>query len=154
MSNLNKFLFLALIVALLFIGISLKGKSSDKIPQTKSIPVSTQAQQNKSASQEIEGGNVTVIVAPKNLKVGEKPEFEVLFETHSVDLNFDVSQISNLSDDKGNILTIPNWEGSPPGGHHRKGTLTFNSPLSETEYAELVILDVAGVKERRFKWSL
>ena len=154
MSNMNKFLVLVLIVAILFIGINLRKKSSSEILQTISADVTTQPQQNKLASQEHEGGNVTVIVKPKNLKVGEKPEFEVTFETHSVDLNFDVSQVSNLSDDKGYLLATPIWEGSPPGGHHRKGSLTFNSPLTETEYVELVILNVAGVKERKFNWGL
>lgn len=151
---LNKLLFLALIIALLFIGIKLRGKSSDKIAQTKSIPASIQPQQNKSASQENEGGNVTVIITPKNLKVGDNPEFEVKFETHSVELNFDVSQVSKLYDDKGNILTMPSWEGNPPGGHHRKGILTFSSPLGEIEYVELTMLNIAGIKERKFKWRL
>lgn len=49
---------------------------------------------------------------------------------------------------------MPIWEGSGPGGHHRKDTLSFNSVLGETEYVELTILNVAGVKERRFKWRL
>ena len=154
MSIINKFLLLVLIVVVFFIGINLRKKSSNEISQAIPTNVTTQPQEGRLASQENEGGNVTVIVKPINFKIGEKPELEVIFETHSVDLDFDVSQVSNLSDDKGNVLTTPIWEGSSPGGHHRKGALTFNSPLTETKYVELSILNIAGVKERRFKWSL
>lgn len=80
--------------------------------------------------------------------------FELEFETHSVDLDFDVSKQSYLVDDKGNSLTGGIWNGSPAGGHHREGILTFNSVLSETKFVELIVKDVSGVSERKFKWNL
>src|SRR3989344_8292755 len=103
MSIINKFLLLVLIVVVFFIGINLRKKSSNEISQAIPTNVTTQPQEGRLASQENEGGNVTVIVKPINFKIGEKPELEVIFETHSVDLDFDVSQVSNLSDDKGNV---------------------------------------------------
>lgn len=114
----------------------------------------SESNKNKSLTQENEGGNVKIIVTPKTLAVGEKPSFKIVFETHSVDLAFDVAQISSLVDEKGKVYNKSIWEGSEPGGHHREGTLTFNSVLSETKFVELIIKDVAGVSERKLKWDL
>lgn len=154
MSKTNKLLLSVLVIVVLFLGISAakkikqppKVKSADNVNQSKS--------ENNSSSQENEGGNVTVIVKSKILKVGENPVFELEFETHSVDLDFDVSKQSYLVDDKGNSLTDGIWNGSPAGGHHREGTLTFDTVLSETKFVELIIENVAGVAERKLKWNL
>ncbi|OGK23459.1 hypothetical protein A3A46_03385 [Candidatus Roizmanbacteria bacterium RIFCSPLOWO2_01_FULL_37_13] len=154
MSSINKFLFLVLIVIVLLIGINLMGKSSNEISQTKSSDVTVQPQQNKLAYQENKGGNVTVTVKPKILKVGEKPIFDIEFNTHSVDLTFDIPQVIILADDKGNVFDKSVWNGNPPGGHHRSGVLTFNNPLTETKYVELVMTNIAQVPERGFKWEL
>lgn len=70
--------------------------------------------------------NVTVVVTPVQLSRGAPTVFTVNFDTHSVNLDFDVSKIATLKDDKGNVYNNPTWQGSPPGGHHRSGTLTFN----------------------------
>ena len=157
MTRTNKILLLVFGAIILFFIVNfLQDKTNKKIKQSSSSQSSavTNSQKDKFASQENEGGNVTITVKPKILKVGEKPLFEVEFNTHSVDLTFDISLVSSLIDDKGNILTTPKWDGSAPGGHHRSGTLSFKTPLPRTKYVELVIYDVAGVKERRFKWNL
>lgn len=149
MTKLNKILLAVSIIGLIIIGFSVfKSKNKEVSPVIK-----TQAQ-NKFISQENDGGNVKIIITPKTLTVGEKPSFDVVFETHSVDLNFDVAQISSLVDDNGNIYSNPNWNGSGPGGHHRSGTLSFDSILTQTAYVELIIKNVAGVAERKFKWNL
>jgi hypothetical protein len=69
-------------------------------------------------------------------------------------LDFDVSKISVLEDDKGNEYAPISWEGSAPGGHHRSGTLTFPELNGETTYIKLIIKDVYGVPERVFIWEL
>ncbi len=62
-----------------------------------------------------------------------------------------------LRDDTGNEYRPVSWD-SAPGGHHRKGTLTFVLPDSlsqgKAKYVEIVIQDVAGIKERVLKWEL
>lgn len=115
MSKINKILFLVLIITAFFIMIILVGKNNKK---------------GAFASRENEGGSVTVTVKPRALKVGEKPAFEIEFNTHSVGLNFDISQSAILVDDKGAAVSLSQWNGSKPGGHHRRGALTFNEPLS------------------------
>jgi hypothetical protein len=62
-----------------------------------------------------------------------------------------------LRDDAGNEYRPSSWD-SAPGGHHRQGTLTFPIPDSlgqgKARYIEMVIRDVAGVKERVLRWEL
>ncbi len=98
--------------------------------------------------------DVVIVVKPKVLKVAENPRFEVQFNTHSVNLDFDVSKISKVVDDSGNEYTNSNWEGSAAGGHHRSGFLTFDEPLKETSYIFLIMQDEDSIKEQSFKWKI
>lgn len=122
--------------------------------KSRNTKVNSESNKNKSLTQENDGGNVKIIVTPKTSSVGEKPSFDIVFETHSVDLSFDVAKQSILVDDKGNDFGQPVWDGSPPGGHHRSGTLTFDSSLAQTNNVELIIKNVAGIPERKFRWKL
>jgi hypothetical protein len=98
---------------------------------------------------------VAVDVTPLNLATGNDAwDFEVAFNTHSVDLSFDPAAISVLRDNVGHEYPAIAWEGSGPGGHHRSGVLRFNAPEQATGFVELVIHDVAGVPERVFHWDL
>lgn len=98
---------------------------------------------------------VWVDVTPLNLPGGDVTlDFEVAFNTHSVDLSFDPAAISLLRDDAGREYPATAWEGSGPGGHHRSGILHFDAPDQATTFVEVVIHDVAGVPERVFHWPL
>ncbi len=84
--------------------------------------------------------------------------FDVSMNTHSVDLDeYDLGELAVLRDDTGNEYHPVSWD-SAPGGHHRKGTLTFPIPDSlsqgKARYVEIVIRDVAGIEERVLKWEL
>jgi len=65
--------------------------------------------------------------------------------------------LSMLRDDMGNEYYPESWD-SRPGGHHRRGTLTFPVPDSvsqrETAYIELIIRDVAGIENRTLTWMM
>lgn len=126
----------------------------DQTKQVESEINSAPSIQNTFQVQENEGENVTVTVEPQALKIGQSPKFKLEFSTHSVDLSFNIAKQSYLLDDKGNRLGGSIWTGSPPGGHHRNGTLTFNTPLTETKYAELVLTNIAEIPERRFRWEV
>ncbi len=98
---------------------------------------------------------VGVDVTPLNLpQGGPSLDFEVAFNTHSVDLSFDPAAISVLRDDAGREYPAIAWEGAGPGGHHRSGVLRFKVPDYATDFIEVVMHDVAGVPERVFHWSL
>jgi len=98
---------------------------------------------------------VTVEVTPLNLPEGGPTlDFEIAFNTHSVDLSFDPAAISILRDDQGREYPAVAWEGAGPGGHHRSGVLRFEVPETATKSIEVIIHDVAGVPERVFQWKL
>ena len=97
--------------------------------------------------------NITVTVTPTLL--GEKSgewKFDVVIDTHSVEVDQDMTKIVVLVDDQGKEYAPLNWEG-PTGGHHREGVLSFNS-VESTKSVEIKIKDIAGIPERSFKWSL
>ncbi len=105
------------------------------------------------AAQTSRGGGVTVSVAPKDLAANApRWDFEVVFDTHSVDLNHDLVKSAALIDAAGDRHAPLAWEGDPPGGHHRKGVLSFK-PLGSVDEVTLQIRDV-GMPERMFRWPL
>lgn len=99
-------------------------------------------------------GRVTVRVTYKN--PGEPhPTFAVRMDTHFVNLDqYDLEILSLLRDDRGN-----EYRGkleSPQGsGHHRSGILVFEGvDLKGIKTIEIIIKEIAGIKERRFKWEM
>lgn len=78
-------------------------------------------------------------------------EFQTAINTHSVELDFDLTQISALYDDAGNTYKPLKWEGSEPGGHHRNGILKFPSIDKNAKSIKLVIIDST---KREFSWNL
>jgi hypothetical protein len=120
-------------------------------------PETTQAQPAAPAfqTQSNDEKAVTVEVTPLNLPQGGSTlDFEVVFNTHSVDLGFDPVATSVLRDDAGREYPAMEWQGDGPGGHHRSGTLRFKVPDEASDSVEVVIRDVAGVPERVFRWDL
>ncbi len=73
--------------------------------------------------------------------------FEIKVTAHK-DYDDDFKKNSYLRDSSGKTYQPLSYEGE--GGHHASGTLRF--PKIESKRFELVIQDVAGVKERIFKW--
>jgi hypothetical protein len=70
-------------------------------------------------------GEVDVWVEPIQV-TDEGAAFAVEFDTHTVDLGFDVAGLATLEID-GVVWIAGAWDGDPPGGHHRAGTLTFEA---------------------------
>ncbi len=73
--------------------------------------------------------------------------FEIKVTAHK-NYDDDFKNNSFLRDSSGKTYQAISYEGE--GGHHASGTLRF--PKIESKRFELVIRDVAGVKERVFKW--
>jgi len=97
---------------------------------------------------------VWVDVVPVQLESGKSAKFEIRMNTHSGDLSQDMVSVSTLKDDSGREYRPVEWQGSPPGGHHRTGVLEFPVLNGNTKYVTLVIRDVASISERIFKWDL
>ncbi len=96
---------------------------------------------------------VSVKVSPRGLTSGSPLVFDVSMNTHSVELNYDLTQVATLIDDAGNSYQPTSWEGAPPGGHHRNGVLTFPPLPSGTKNIKLVFKDINGA-DRVFEWRL
>jgi|SRR3989344_8097113 len=101
-----------------------------------------------------ERGQVSVTVVPRTLRGAQQWEFDVVFDTHSVNLDHDLMQIAELADDKGNAYMPLLWEGAGPGGHHREGVLVFEAVEPVPSFVELKIKNVGGISERSFQWSM
>ncbi|UCE55208.1 MAG: hypothetical protein JSV31_07135 [Desulfobacterales bacterium] len=97
---------------------------------------------------------VRVDVRPVQLVAGKPAKFEVRMNTHSVSLNQDLVAVCILKDNQGREYQPMNWQGSPPGGHHRQGVLEFPTLDGNPTSIILVIRDIAEVPERTFRWSI
>lgn len=80
--------------------------------------------------------------------------FEVVMDTHSVNLGEDLTQVSVLVDENGNEHKPVEWRGDPLGGHHRAGTLIFGEIAPAPKSVFLIIRQIGGVAERKFEWVL
>lgn len=97
--------------------------------------------------------NVTVEVIPKSIGVNqEKNTFEISFNTHSVDLNFDFQKVIILKDNLGNKYEAIEWTGGK-SGHHMNGNIVFPKIDSNAKSIEMEIDSVGGVT-RIFDWEL
>jgi len=96
---------------------------------------------------------VTVKATPRPLTQATW-EFELVFDTHSRELNDDLGKTAVLVTDSGRTFSPVKWQGDPPGGHHRKGVLQFKpiSPLPAS--IELRITREGEPKPRVFQWPL
>ena len=150
MSLTVKLITIAIATGLIVLGLKYALRPNPTLP-----PANKQESPLSLATKEDTGGNVTVKVTPQTLAAGKLPSFSLVFDTHSVDLNFDVVKVSKLSDDTGADYVSPSWDGSPPGGHHRQGKLTFPTPINTLATdITLKFLDISGVPERTFTWKV
>ena len=100
-------------------------------------------------------GGVTVKVTPQNLESGAANwDFEVVLETHTQLLDQDLTKVAALIDAQGKAHLPLSWEGSPPGGHHRRGLLRFQPLVGNPAAVELRISGVGGTDIRTFRWQL
>jgi len=103
-------------------------------------------------------GSVTVTVTGKDNDTGaDTIEFDVVMDTHSVDLNMDLALLATLTTNTGLSVNGLLWDG-PLGGHHVEGSLSFPasvngaSLLEGTSMLTLTIQDV-DAPERIFSWQ-
>lgn len=99
-------------------------------------------------------GGVTITIAPKTFSEENSTwDFEITFDTHSVELNQDLTKVAVLIDESGKEYKPSAWEGDPAGGHHRKGILKFNSIKTQPSSFVIKIKEVGGIAERVFSWQ-
>lgn len=102
--------------------------------------------------QSTSASGVTVQATPRAL-AGGSWEFNIAFDTHTQALKDDLMKAAVLVAD-GKTHTPVGWKGDPPGGHHRKGVLRFNTIAPGAEALELRIARPGESKPRSFRWKL
>lgn len=96
---------------------------------------------------------VTLSVTPRDL--GQAVwEFEVALNTHSKELSDDLVAASVLIADGGAKRKARTWQGDPPGGHHRKGVLSFDAVSPVPAKIELQIQRPGESTPRILRWQL
>ncbi|HEX9271951.1 MAG TPA: hypothetical protein VGA01_07035 [Candidatus Binatia bacterium] len=100
------------------------------------------------------GGGVTVKVTYLDSKTSNEVLFQVVLDTHSVNLDsYDLKTLTVLRDDTGKTY-LPKEVENKGSGHHREATLIFPKLSSEAKRLEIAIKDVGGMKERTFNWDV
>lgn len=149
-SNMKKIylIIIGIIIVIILLGIRfLDDKNSDLAYKEETSQAASSAifLDTKTNSE----GNVSVMVTPT---YQSDWSFEITLNTHSVDINEDLAQVSTLTDENGNEYKPIEWRGDPPGGHHRKGVLSFGEITSRPQSITLFISQVGGIDERKFEW--
>ncbi|MFA4935255.1 MAG: hypothetical protein WC568_05405 [Candidatus Methanoperedens sp.] len=130
-----------IIALLILISTAISGclSGSEQTPEQTAPPADLSEQKENSEA------GVTIIA----VYLGNNA-FDIKLDTHSGSLDYEMAKISYIRDSRGNIIKPDTWDGGI-GGHHFEGTLKFPK-FDDSAGFELVIQDVAGVKERVLKW--
>lgn len=115
-----------------------------------------------SASHAMELGHVPQINQDGGIKVtatlrpitgtAQTWDIEVVMETHTKALDDDMSRSAVLIVDGRRLMPV-GWEGTPPGGHHRKGVLSFKAAAAPPVALELQIRLANDRAPRSFAWQ-
>jgi len=142
------------VLALAFIGgfLVFYNPKSTSLPTQENSSVSET--QQKWESKIDDQASVTVTVTPSDLSLESNEwKFDVVMDTHSVELDQEMTRVAILTGDSGKEYSPARWEGAPAGGHHREGVLVF-SPITPTpKSVELKITEIADTV-RTFNWQL
>ncbi|HLB71935.1 MAG: hypothetical protein OIN88_11805 [Candidatus Methanoperedens sp.] len=140
-----------IIALLILITAAASGCLSGEEPQTEKpatvVPTSLDKTSTTDSSETRENSEAGVTITAVYLGSNA---FDVKLDTHSGSLDYEMAKISYIRDSNGNIIKPQLWDGGI-GGHHFEGMLKF--PKFDDRFGfELVIQDVAGIKERVLKW--
>jgi hypothetical protein len=100
-----------------------------------------------------EENGITFTITPVEFYKNQSLKFDIRIDTHQGALDFNLEEIAVLETSDGNKYDPLSWEGSPPGGHHRSGRLSFPI-VDENISLKLIIYGVGGISERVFMWTL
>jgi hypothetical protein len=90
----------------------------------------------------VDAGGVAVKIEPQQIDA-TGAVFRLSFDTHSVDLRFDVTPNAHLTVSDA-PWTASSWSGDGPGGHHRSGLIPFSNGGPPTGNA---VLHLSGLPE-------
>lgn len=144
------FVLILILAGMVIFGMTVRSKqetaaiSSSKA--TSAVQTSPFAPQTKAM------GVVEVEVKPVSIEQDKDMVFELSMNTHSVELNYDYTQIVTLTDDSGKSYKPRQWTGGS-SGHHLSGQLFF-TPLNGNPKELTLTLDGVDNKVESFSWQL
>ncbi len=155
----QKWLTLVGLVVLLLVGVIVysalqdqKGTDTSTLESVRSLPDDPLAAGSFEAQVD-ETGPVTVTIQPLSLTDSGTWDFVVTLQTHSVDLDMDILTSIVLLDSAGEEVSPISWDGDPPEGHHRTGTLSFTALNPKPETVTVLAKNIADVPLREFVWK-
>ncbi|OGN00139.1 MAG: hypothetical protein A3B91_01855 [Candidatus Yanofskybacteria bacterium RIFCSPHIGHO2_02_FULL_41_29] len=146
----NIIVIVVIFIGIIWLSVYVVNFSSEHLTEPSPTTVNDQLPSDLESQSNNEGA-VSITVTPK---LSEWIlEFEVVMNTHSIELSEDMTKISVLIVNEKEYKPI-SWEGAGPGGHHREGVLRFKSIVLGPEKLILKIKNIGGVSERLFQWQL
>ena len=142
---------LILIISLVLMALIMMSYASRK-PDSRSnatssaqepTPAPVVEENGKLAPQRQTMGAVEVQVTPVRLEANVQPVLKLELNTHSVELDFDLIKIMQLTDDLGNSYKPLEWNGGS-GGHHLAGEFSFENLKSEAQTLSLTLSEIDG----------
>ncbi|MEK7618515.1 MAG: hypothetical protein AAB410_05220, partial [Patescibacteria group bacterium] len=152
----NKILIIIVfIIAILDLLFLLSKNKTVSNPQNSRNPVASPESRTALEAKTNEEGPVKVKVTPIDVSQNSKLwKFNVVLDTHSVELDYDLTKAVSLFDEQGKEYKPVSWEGPGPGGHHIDGNLTFNTITPVPKEIEIRIVNVGDVAIRSLVWQL
>lgn len=117
-----------------------------------SVENKTISKQKTFQKQVNEQGDVSIEIFPLTLARGKEATFSVSFDTHSINLDYDIASLAAIIDEKGNRYSAVAWTGGR-GGHHLSGELRFPPLPTFISKVTLVVFNI-DANDRQFVWSL
>lgn len=154
----KRLLFTLILISTLVLA-ACSGSASAQTAPSPAPASATSANADGSLTRSNAQGAVTVTVTPLNLdESADTLEFDIVMDTHSVDLSMDLATLSTLTTDTGVTVQAISWD-APRGGHHVSGKLIFPSMqdgkfiLEGARKLTLTILNL-DAPSRIFEWEL
>ncbi|MEO7841146.1 MAG: hypothetical protein ABIU06_17530 [Anaerolineales bacterium] len=128
-------------------------------PQPDSVSTESSSPSNDSATRTDQQGAIIFEITPLNLDAPtDTLEFDVVMDTHSIDLSMDLATLSTLTTDTGVSVDATLWD-APLGGHHVEGKLIFpsmkdNKPILEGATKLTLTIVNVDAPTRIFEWEL
>ena len=143
-----------IIIVGIILGAMLFGSLVFKQKETPRLESEQQEVQTSLAPQTNSEGAVEVEVTPIEISdTSDLRQFKIVLNTHSVELDQDLTKSTLLFDNKRNQYEPLSWDGAPPGGHHREGVLTFRPVSPQPAFIELIVKGIDEVPERKLSWD-
>lgn len=150
------FIMLFVVGGLIVFGLTTKSNETTPVgatkPQIQGESTAVRDDSSSFQSQSKTMGAVDVKITPLQLEPGQEAIFEIVLNTHSVDLGYEYTKIITLIDNLDKTYRANEWIGES-SGHHLTGKLIFEALSNDLR---TVTLNIEGIDDQtaEFVWNL